>query len=74
LRVGIGARIGGQAGVMADVPPRADVVGSPAQPVKAFFKEVAIIRRWVRNGGIPASTDKADLKNNLGVQKNLDVD
>jgi UDP-3-O-[3-hydroxymyristoyl] glucosamine N-acyltransferase len=74
LRVGTGARIGGQAGVMADVPPRADVVGAPAQPVKAFFKEVATIRRWVRNGGIPASTDKADLKNNLGAQKNLDVD
>lgn len=74
LRVGTGARIGGQAGVMADVHPRADVVGSPAQPVKAFFKEVAIIRRWVRNGGIPVSTDKADLQNNLGAQKNLDVD
>jgi UDP-3-O-[3-hydroxymyristoyl] glucosamine N-acyltransferase len=74
LRVGTGARIGGQAGVMADVPPRADVVGAPAQPVKAFFKEVATIRRWVRNGGIPASTDKADFKNNLGAQKNLDVD
>jgi UDP-3-O-[3-hydroxymyristoyl] glucosamine N-acyltransferase len=74
LRVGTGARIGGQAGVMADVPPRSDVVGAPAQPVKAFFKEVATIRRWVRSGGIPASTDKADLKNNLGAQKNLDVD
>nr|WP_294509197.1 UDP-3-O-(3-hydroxymyristoyl)glucosamine N-acyltransferase [uncultured Rhodopila sp.] len=51
LRIGAGSRIGAQAGVMADLPPRSEVVGSPAQPVKAFFKEVAAIRRWVRSGG-----------------------
>lgn len=48
LRIGAGSRIGGQAGVMADVPPRSEVLGAPAQPAKAFFKEVATIRRWVR--------------------------
>lgn len=52
LRIGTGSRIGAQAGVMADVPPRSELVGSPAQPVKTFFKEVASIRRWVRDGGI----------------------
>ena len=36
---------------MADVPARTEVIGSPAQPVKAFFKEIAAIRRWVRDGG-----------------------
>ena len=51
LRVGRRARIGAQAGVMADVPAGADVVGSPAQPVKAFFREVAALRRLVRGGG-----------------------
>ena len=51
LRIGAEARIGAQAGVMADVPPRSAVLGSPAQPVKIFFKEIATIRRWVRNGG-----------------------
>jgi UDP-3-O-[3-hydroxymyristoyl] glucosamine N-acyltransferase len=54
IRIGTGSRIGAQAGVMADVPPRSDLVGAPAQPVKAFFKEVATIRRWVRSGGMPA--------------------
>ncbi|HEY0425732.1 MAG TPA: UDP-3-O-(3-hydroxymyristoyl)glucosamine N-acyltransferase [Rhodopila sp.] len=53
IRIGTKSRIGAQAGVMADVPPRSDLVGAPAQPVKAFFREVATIRRWVRNGGIP---------------------
>ena len=48
LRIGRGARIGAQAGVMADVSAGADVVGSPAQPVRAFFREVAAIRRLVR--------------------------
>lgn len=48
LRVGAGSRIGGQAGVMADIPPRSDVVGAPAQPVKVFFRELATIRRLAR--------------------------
>jgi UDP-3-O-[3-hydroxymyristoyl] glucosamine N-acyltransferase len=57
LRIGAGSRIGGQAGVMADLPPRSEVVGGPAQPVKAFFKEVATIRRWVRNAGLQGPLD-----------------
>jgi len=48
LRIGRQARIGAQAGVMADVLPGQDVVGSPAQPVKAFFRQVAILRRMDR--------------------------
>lgn len=62
LRIGKGSRIGAQAGVMADVPPRSELVGAPAQPVKAFFKEIATIRRWVRDGGIPRTRASRDLK------------
>ena len=68
LRIGAGSRIGAQAGVMADVPPRSELAGAPAQSVKAFFKEVATIRRWVRDGGIPARTS------GQGAKKNPDVD
>ena len=68
LRIGTGSRIGAQAGVMADVPPGISVLGSPAQPVKAFFKEVATIRRWVRDGGISARSS------GTGTKKNPDVD
>jgi UDP-3-O-[3-hydroxymyristoyl] glucosamine N-acyltransferase len=53
VRIGKDARVGAKAGVMADVPARADVIGAPAQPVKAFFREVALIRRWVKAGGPP---------------------
>jgi UDP-3-O-[3-hydroxymyristoyl] glucosamine N-acyltransferase len=55
LRIGRGARIGAQAGVMADVPDGADVVGSPAQPVKETFRQIALLRRLSRNarkGGV----------------------
>jgi UDP-3-O-[3-hydroxymyristoyl] glucosamine N-acyltransferase len=54
LRIGTGSRIAAQSGVMADVPPRSDLGGSPAQPVKSFFREVATIRRWVRDAAKPA--------------------
>ncbi|HEY0181702.1 MAG TPA: UDP-3-O-(3-hydroxymyristoyl)glucosamine N-acyltransferase, partial [Rhodopila sp.] len=53
LRIGAGSRIGAKSGVMADVPPRSDMIGAPAQPVKTFFKEIATIRRWIRQGGVP---------------------
>ena len=64
LRIGTGSRIGAQSGIMADVPPRSEVVGAPAQPVKAFFREVATIRRWVRSGGIRVQTSGQTTKKN----------
>jgi UDP-3-O-[3-hydroxymyristoyl] glucosamine N-acyltransferase len=51
LRVGPGARIGAQAGVMSDVPAGSDVVGTPAQPAREFFRYVATLRRLVREAG-----------------------
>jgi UDP-3-O-[3-hydroxymyristoyl] glucosamine N-acyltransferase len=67
LRIGAGSRIGAKAGVMADVPPRSELAGSPAQPVKTFFKEVASIRRWVRNGGISVQTGGSSKRANPDV-------
>ena len=48
LRIGQAARVGAQAGVMADVAAHASVVGSPAEPVKEFFRQVAFLRRMMR--------------------------
>jgi UDP-3-O-[3-hydroxymyristoyl] glucosamine N-acyltransferase len=59
LRIGRRARIGAQAGVMSDVPPGADVVGSPAQPVREFFRHVAVLRRLVREATAKRPKDKA---------------
>lgn len=50
LHIGRGARIGAQGGVMADVPAGADVVGSPAVPVREFFRQVATLRRLAGPG------------------------
>jgi UDP-3-O-[3-hydroxymyristoyl] glucosamine N-acyltransferase len=49
LKIGRRARIGAQAGVMADVAPGLDVVGSPAQPARAFFRQVAILKKLARS-------------------------
>lgn len=48
LHVAAAAKIGAQAGVMANVPAGITVQGTPAQPQRDFFKEVAIVRRIVR--------------------------
>jgi UDP-3-O-[3-hydroxymyristoyl] glucosamine N-acyltransferase len=48
ISIGQGARIGAQAGVMSDVPASAEVVGSPAQPRREFFRQVAVLRRMGR--------------------------
>jgi UDP-3-O-[3-hydroxymyristoyl] glucosamine N-acyltransferase len=45
LRIGRGARIGAQAGVMRDVPAGESVLGSPAQPVRQFFRQFAALTR-----------------------------
>ena len=59
LRIGRRARIGAQAGVMADVAAGADVVGSPAQPVRAFFRQVAMLRRLARDASDTRPSDAA---------------
>ncbi len=59
LRIGRRARIGAQAGVMADVPDGAEVVGSPAMPVKEFFRQVATLRRLAAGRAGMASGKKA---------------
>lgn len=61
LRVGQNARIGAQAGVISDVPAGAEMVGSPAQPARAFFRQVAVLRRLAQERGIgPSRREKAD--------------
>ena len=50
IRIGQGARIGAQAGVMSDVPAGASLVGSPARPRQEFFRQVAVLKRMTRRG------------------------
>jgi len=38
LTIGDGARVGAQSGVMRDVPPGEDVVGSPAMPSRQYWR------------------------------------
>lgn len=48
LKIGQKARIGAQAGVMSDVGVGLDVLGSPSQPVREFFRGVATLRKLAR--------------------------
>lgn len=51
LRIGRGAQIGAQCGVMRDVPAGQAVVGSPAMPVKQFFRLVAAWQGLIKSKG-----------------------
>jgi UDP-3-O-[3-hydroxymyristoyl] glucosamine N-acyltransferase len=48
LNIGTAARIGAQAGLMKDVAPGETVIGSPAVPIVAFWRQVAMIQRLAR--------------------------
>jgi UDP-3-O-[3-hydroxymyristoyl] glucosamine N-acyltransferase len=45
LRIGDGAQIGAQAGVISDVESGARLLGSPAQPVREFFRQIALLKK-----------------------------
>ena len=47
LHLGDGARIAAQSGVMNDVPARAEMGGTPAMPIRQFFREYTILRRLI---------------------------
>jgi UDP-3-O-[3-hydroxymyristoyl] glucosamine N-acyltransferase len=51
LHIGAGAQVGGQAGVMRNLKPGEQVVGSPAMPVKKFFRLVNLWNRMVEQKG-----------------------
>jgi UDP-3-O-[3-hydroxymyristoyl] glucosamine N-acyltransferase len=51
LYVAKGAQIGAQAGVMADVGAGEILVGTPAQPKRNFFKQVAVLKRLAQKRG-----------------------
>lgn len=48
LRIGMGARVAAQSGIMRDVPPRQEVMGSPAVPIRQFMRQVAILGRLIK--------------------------
>jgi UDP-3-O-[3-hydroxymyristoyl] glucosamine N-acyltransferase len=48
LHIGKGSQIGAQAGVISDVPAGSVLLGSPAQPRKEFFRQIATLKRLVR--------------------------
>jgi UDP-3-O-[3-hydroxymyristoyl] glucosamine N-acyltransferase len=51
LRIGQGAEIGAQAGVISDLAPGATVLGSPAQPKKNFFRQIATLKKMAKGEG-----------------------
>lgn len=48
LTIGAGARIAAQSGVMRDVPAGMEVFGTPAQPKRQYFRQVALLARLAR--------------------------
>lgn len=48
IKVGRGARVGAQSGIMKDVTPGAEVMGAPAIPLKDFFRQIATVSRLAK--------------------------
>ncbi len=51
LTLGTGAQVAAQGGVMTDIGPGETFAGSPAQPIKQHFRQVALIRRLMQKKG-----------------------
>ena len=51
LRIGQSAEIGAQSGVISDIAPGAKVLGSPAQPKREFFRQIATLKQMAKKEG-----------------------
>lgn len=51
LKIGSGAKIAAQAGIMRDVAPKEQVMGSPAVPSRQFMRQVALLGRLASKKG-----------------------
>jgi UDP-3-O-[3-hydroxymyristoyl] glucosamine N-acyltransferase len=45
LRIGRGARVAAQSGIMRDVAPGDEVMGSPALPIRQFMRQIAVLNK-----------------------------
>ena len=54
LTIGKGAKIAAQSGIMRDVPPGAEMMGSPAMPIREYFR---VVSRWQRQGKAKGASD-----------------
>lgn len=48
LRIGRGARIAAQSGLMRDVPAGEEQMGSPALPIKQYMRQIAMLNRLIK--------------------------
>lgn len=62
VRIGRGAQVGAQAGVIGNIAPGAIVLGSPAQPRHDFFRQVATLKRLAQSSRTKCATDKHSLQ------------
>lgn len=51
LRIGRGAQVGAASGVIRDIPPGQKVLGTPAMPIRDFFRLVTIWQRLLKTKG-----------------------
>lgn len=58
LTIGDDARIAAGAGLMRDIPPGETWGGSPAQPIRLWLKETALLARMVRGESRPSDGKK----------------
>ena len=64
LKIGMGVQIAACSGVMSDIPAGGRWGGTPAQPLREFFKELAYLRKLATQG------DKVTPKGPEGGDKN----
>ena len=50
LNIGAGTRIGAQAGVMRSLPAGSEVMGSPSQPAREFWKQMVVLKKLTKRG------------------------
>jgi len=60
LRIGRGAKIGAQSGVMSDVAAGAEMMGSPVEPIREYWRRLAVLRRLARGAKASRDDDKTN--------------
>ncbi len=69
ISIGSHARIAAQSGVMQDILPKEVVMGSPAQPIREYFRQVATIKNITLSQRTLGSSNKQYLAEELKKEK-----
>ncbi len=60
VKIGMGTQIAAQSGITSTLPPGSKVMGTPAMPIKDFFRQTVLLQKMLKDSKVKVKDKKND--------------